>query len=94
MQPQPGLDCCAKFLLMPLVFTKPSPLGKRHTVVKVSWPINYWVIYTDNSLKVSPTSVKSVISSLNVGNANIKSDIASHWLPRVGALTIMDPNQP
>jgi len=43
---------------------------------------------------VSPTLVKSVVSSLNVGNANSKFDIASHWLPTRATLTIMDPNQP
>ncbi len=34
------------------VFTKPSSLGKRHTLVKVPWPINYWVIDKDTSMKV------------------------------------------
>jgi hypothetical protein len=76
------------------VFTKPSPLRKRHTVVKATWPINYWVINKDISMKVSPTHVKSVASALNVGNANSKSDIASHWSPIAATLTIMDPNQP
>ena len=27
------------------VFTKPSPLGIRHNLVKVPWPVNYWVIH-------------------------------------------------
>ena len=44
------------------VFTNPSPLGKRHTVVKVPWPINYWVIDKDTSVKVSPPHMKSVDS--------------------------------
>jgi hypothetical protein len=76
------------------VFTKPSPLGKRHIVVKVSWPINYWVIDNDTYVKVSPPHVKSVNSSLNISTTNSKSDIACHWLPTTVALTIMDPNQP
>ena len=45
-----------------LVFTKPPPLGKRNTVVEVSWPINYWGIDKDTSVKVSPPPVKSVSS--------------------------------
>jgi len=75
-------------------FTKPSPLGNKHTFVKVPWPINYWVIYTDNFVKVSPPLVKSVDSPLNIDKTNSKSEIASHWLPRAAALTIMNPNQP
>jgi hypothetical protein len=38
--------------------------------------------------------MKSVASTLNVGNANRKSDIASHWLSIAATLTIMDPTQP
>ena len=48
------------------MFTKPSPLGKRHTIVKVPWPINYWVTDKDTSVKVSPTPVKSVVPSFDV----------------------------
>ncbi len=71
MQPLPGLDCCANQVPTDtLVFTKPSPLGKRHIVVKVPWPIQYWVIDKDTSVNVSPTHVKSVVSSLNVVIAN------------------------
>ena len=73
------------------LLSKPSPLGKRHTVVKVPWPINYWVIDKDSYVKVSPTLVKSVVSSLNVGNVNSKFDVASHWLPTAFALTSMNP---
>jgi len=76
------------------VFTKPAPLGKRHIVVKVPWPTNYWFIDKDTYAKVSPTLVKSVASSLTVGNVNSKPDIASHWLPTAASLTILDPNQP
>jgi len=76
------------------VFTKPSPLGKRHTIVKVTWPINYWVIYKDTFVKVSPPHVKSVSSPLNFSTTKSKYDSASHWLPTAAALTIMDPNQP
>jgi hypothetical protein len=75
-------------------FTKPSPLGKRHTVVKVLWPINYWVIDKDTSVKVSPPHVKSVDSPLHINKTNSKSEIDSHWLTTAAALTIMDPNQP
>ena len=76
------------------VFTKPSPLGKRHTAIKVPWPINYWVVDKYIHLKVSPTLVKSVVPLLNVGNSNSKSDIASHWLPPPASLIVMYPNQP
>jgi len=62
------------------VFTKPSPLGKRHTLVKVPWPINYWVIDKDTSVKVSPNHVKSVVSTREIYNTNSKSDIVAHWL--------------
>ncbi len=35
------------------VFTKPSPLGKSHTDVKVPWPINYWVIDKDTHVNTN-----------------------------------------
>ena len=38
--------------------------------------------------------MKSVVSSLDVGNANNKSDIDSRWLPIAATLVIVDPNQP
>ena len=76
------------------VFTNSSSLGKRYTIVKVPWPINFGVIDKDTSVKVSPTRVKGVFSALNVGNANSKSNIASHWLPTAAALTIVNPRQP
>jgi hypothetical protein len=38
--------------------------------------------------------MKSVASTLDVGNTNSKYDIASHWLPIAATLTIKDPNQP
>ncbi len=75
-----------------LVFTKPSPLGKRHTQVKVPWPMNYRVIDKDTFVKVSPTSVKSVVSICEIDNTNSKSDIVAHWLPTSSVLTIMDSN--
>jgi len=37
------------------VFTKPYPLGIRHNLVKVPWPINYWVIDKDTHVKVAST---------------------------------------
>jgi hypothetical protein len=77
-----------------LVFTKLSSLGNRHTLVKVPWPINHWVIDKDTSVKVSPTLVKSVISTGDIDNTNSESDIVAHWLPTAATLTIMDPNQP
>ena len=43
---------------------------------------------------MSLTLVKSVVSSFNVGNANSKSEVTSHWLPKAATLTITDPNQP
>jgi hypothetical protein len=43
---------------------------------------------------VSPTLVKSVASTLDVYNANSKSDIAFHSLPTAATSTIMDLNQP
>ncbi len=45
-------------------------------------------------MKVSPPHVKSVNSSLNLSTTISKSDSASHWLPTVAELIIMDPNQP
>ncbi len=70
-------------------------MGKRHIVVKVPyWPVHIWVIDKDTPIKVSPTHVKSVALSLTVDNANSKSEIASHWLPKAAPLTIMDPNKP
>jgi len=36
-----GLRLLRQVPIDTLVLTKPSPLGKRHTVVKVPWPINY-----------------------------------------------------
>ena len=71
---------------------KPSPLGKRHTLVKVHWPINYWVIDKETSVKVSSTHVTSVALSSDIDNTNSKSDIATRWLPTAASLTIMDPN--
>jgi hypothetical protein len=76
------------------IFTKPSPLKNKHTIAKVPWPMNYWVIDKDTLVNVSPPLVKRVGSSLNMGKTNSKSEIASHWLPTTDALTIMDPNQP
>ena len=76
------------------VFTKPSPLGKRHTLVKVPWPINYCVRDKDTYVKVSTTLVKGVALSSNIDNTNSKSDIVAHWRPTSASLTIMDPNQP
>ena len=43
---------------------------------------------------MSPTPVKSAVSSLDVGKANSKSEIDSQWLPTAALVTIMDPNQP
>ena len=76
------------------IFTIPSSLGKRHIVVKVPWPINYWVIDKDTSVKVSPPHVKSVDLSLTMDETNSKSEIHFQWLSTGVALTIMDPNQP
>ncbi len=67
---------------------------KRHTIVKVPWPINYWVIDKATHVKGSPTPVKSVFSSVYAGSTSSKSEIASHWLPTATTLKIMDPNQP
>jgi len=75
------------------VFTKPSPLGKRHTIVKVPWPINYWVIDKDTCVKMPLPPVNSVNSSLIMNTTNSKYNMASLWLPTTVALTIMDPNQ-
>ena len=86
MQPLAALNCCAKFLLIPQCLLNGLLWG--------SWPINYQVIDEDTSMEVSPNLVKSAVSSLKIGNAKSKSDIASHWLPIDATLTIMDPNQP
>jgi len=39
-----GLRLLRQVYMDILVFTKQPPLGKRHTIVKVPWPISYWVI--------------------------------------------------
>jgi len=75
-------------------FTKPSPLGIIHNLVKVPWQINYWVIDKDTPVKVSSTHVQSVSSPIDITNGTNQSDIASHWLPSAAVLTIMDPNEP
>jgi len=75
-------------------FTKQSPLGIRHNLVKVPWPINYWVIDKDTPVKVSSTPVQSVSSPVDVTNSTNQSDIASHWSPSATVLTIMDTNEP
>ena len=72
------------------VFTKLSPLGNIHTLVKVPWRIHYWVIDKDTPIKMSSTPVQSLIFSTSIH----KSDIASHWLPAAVALTIIDPHEP
>ena len=71
------------------IFTKPTPLGKEHTLVKVPWTINYWVIDKDTPMKVSSTSVQSVNSPIDITTSINQSDIASHCLPSADALTIM-----
>ena len=48
------------------VFTKPSPLVKIHALVKLPWPINYWVINNDIPMKVSSTHVQSVKSPKDI----------------------------
>ena len=77
-----------------LVFTKQSPLGIRHNLVKVPWPINYWVIDKDTHVTASSTHVHSVISPIDITSCANQSDIASHWLRSAVVLTIMDPNEP
>ncbi len=68
-------------------------MEKEQTNVKVTWLINYWVVDKDTHVKASPTHLKSVIVSLNVGDASSKTDVASQWLPTTTKLTIMDTNQ-
>ena len=60
------------------VFTKPSPLEIRHYVVKVPWPINYWVIDKDTLVKVASARVQSVSSPIDIINITNRYDIASH----------------
>ena len=74
--------------------TKPSPLRKGHTLVKVPWSINYWVIDKDTHVKVSSTHVHRANSPIYITTSINQSDIVSHWLPSATALTIMDPNEP
>jgi len=69
-------------------------LGIRHNLVKVPWPINYWVIYEDTHVKVSSTHVQSVSSPIHITSSTNQSYIALHWLPSAAVLTIMDPNEP
>ena len=90
-----GLRVLHQVLTSMQVFTKPPPFGKRLTIVKVPWLLNYWVIDKDTPMKVAPTChVKSMVSSLEVSNDNNKSDIVFQWLLTAATLTIMDPNQP
>jgi hypothetical protein len=42
---------------------------------------------------VSPTFVKSVVSTCDIDNSNKKSDIVAHRLPTAATLNIIDPNQ-
>ena len=65
-----------------------------HNLVKVPWPINYWVIDKDTPLTVPSTHVQSVNSPIDIPNSTNQSDIDSHWLPPAAVLTIMDPNEP
>jgi len=83
-----------QILIDTLVFIKPSPLGIRHNLVKVPWPINYWVIDKDTHVKVPSTYVQSVNSLIDIANNTSKSDFASHWVPSATVLTIMDTNEP
>ena len=76
------------------VFTKPSPSRMRHSLMKVPWPINYWVIDKDTPVKVLSTPVQSESYPVDVTNSSIQFDIASHWFPSAAVLTIMDPNEP
>jgi hypothetical protein len=50
------------------VFAKPSPLGKRNTLVKVPWTLNSLVTDRDTSVKMSPTRVKSMASTCDIDN--------------------------
>jgi hypothetical protein len=79
-----GLKLLEQIPIDTLVFTKPSPFGKRHNLVKVPWPINYWVIDKDTPVKVAFTHVQSVSSLVDVTNSTNQYDIASHWLPSLG----------
>jgi len=36
-----GLQSLRQLPIDATIFTKPSPLGKRHIIDKVPWPINY-----------------------------------------------------
>ena len=73
-----GLKLMRQVQANTLVFIKQSRLGKRHTLVKVPWPINYWVIDKGSSVKVPPTLVKSVVPICEIDTTNNKSDIAAH----------------
>ena len=57
------------------VFTKPCPLGKRHTFAKVPWTINYRVIDKDTQVKVSSTHVQSRNSPIDITTSTNQSDI-------------------
>ncbi len=62
-------------LLRQVPIDTPVSLGKRHTAVKILWPINYWVIDKDTSVKASPPLVKSVDLLLTMDEPNNKSNI-------------------
>ena len=88
-----GLKLLKQILIDTPVFTKPSPLGIRHNLVKVPWPINYRVVDKDTLVKVSSTPVQSVSSPIDITNSTNQSDIAPHWLPSAAVLIIMDSNE-
>ena len=70
------------------------PLGKIPSVVEFPCPMNYWIIYKDTLMKVSPTHAQSMDSSIEIDNTTTQSEMADYWLPTSATLTIMDPNQP
>ena len=55
----------------------------RHTSVKVPWPIVYWVIIYNFSVKTSSTLVQSANSLVYINIAIEQCDIISRWLPTV-----------
>jgi hypothetical protein len=89
-----GLKLLEQIPIYTPVFTKPSPLGIRHNLVKVPWLVNYWIIDKDTLVKVLSTRVQSVSSPRDITHTTNQSYIASNWLPPAIALIIVDLSEP
>jgi hypothetical protein len=77
-----SLNCCGRFLMSVFFWERDSYLSK------ISWPIVYWVIDKDISVKTSFTLVQDVTSILYISTATKQFDFISRWSPIVATSTI------